>query len=659
MAAYGRLDIHEPTGAVKTYRLTSEVTTVGRAAGNAIVIDDPSVADQHCRLQLLDDTVHISNLDARAGIVFSGARLRDSLPRPLRDLTRFTIGNTQIVFYPSGDQPTLPMRSISESTRPINASLRVDLETSLLDVYPASSSSLEIALSNRSHQEKTVAIEVDGLPENWAKLSQSAARLDSGDTAFIMLTVAPPRRADIKPGDYPATIAVRPRNNHDADVLLGLLVRLHGFGGLSLALEPDIVRHNKSLQLFLLNQGNEELRLALSARDPSAQLDIDLSEPGLLLAPGQRRRVACRVAARSRPLLGKSRKIPFALLVQADNDCAYQAAIPATALVKPRLSARNLGAALVLLAAVALALITFLTRTPPPEINAFALSEPQVARGTPVELTWQAAFAERYVIEIDRVAIAELGADADAFALSTDGYADPIEVALIAIAGQATAIEKRQLDIYQSTVIRHFEADRRQMLRRVEADLTLTWRLEGAVSTDLRYPSGFSIVSEQTTDDGAGKLILRGLPEADFDLILSARDEMGNQTEGRINVKTADPECRPLRDLPLYAGPDERYNQTNLALHDVPVLVLGRAPSSDWLLVELANGDTGWGGLDAFFCAAFDPTALLVITDLPPLPTASPTSTPEPAPSLTPTAVTATDTSPGAAAAATALATES
>lgn len=634
---YGRLDIHEPAGAVKSYHILNEVTTIGRAPGNAVVLADPSVSDWHCRLQILEDVIHIINLDAMAGIKFGSAHVRDSLPRAMRDVTGFALGKTEIMFYPSDFQATLPMTAIGENTRPINASVRVDLEKSILDVYPASSSSLEIAISNRSDKETAFTIGVDGLPASWAKLSQSSARLDGQDTASIFLTVSPPRRADIKPGDYQATIAIRAGDNEDSDALAGLLVRLHGYGGLSLALEPELVREGKPLLLFLLNQGNEELLLAVSAKDPESQLDIDLMARGVQLAAGQRGAVSCRVAARSRPLVGKPRIIPFALLVQADNDCAYLAAIPASVLVMPRLSARSLGAAILLIAALGLALFALLTRAAPPEISAFAMSQSQVARGTPVELTWQASAAERFVIEIDRLAIAELDADASSFALSTADYAEPIEVALIAVAGEARAIEKRQLDVYQPVTIAYFEADRGRMFRNVEAELVLTWRAEGAVSNDLRFPSQFSIVSEEDPGEWTRRVVLRGAPESDFDLILSARSEIGTQIKGRIRVKTVDPECVPLRDIPLFAGPGTLYGQGNLALQNVPVLVRGRAGSGDWMLVQLANGENGWGASGDFFCGEIEPADLTVISDLPPMPRATLPETPEPdlSPTLT------------------------
>ncbi len=653
MARYGRLDIHEPAGTVKSYRIAKEATTVGRAADNAIVIDDPAVSDRHCRLQVLDGTVHIVNLDPSARILLNGAPLRDNTPRPLREMAELALGKTKLLFYPSGDQATLPMRAISENTQPIRSSFHVNLEKPVLDVYPASSSSLEFAISNRSGKETRFTIDVEGVPQAWAKLSQSSARLVSDETAFVILSVAPPRRADLKPGDYPATIVIRAQDSADADTLVSLLVRLHGFGGLSLAVEPALVSDRETTQLFMLNQGNEDLRLAVSAQDSTNQLDIDLEERVLLLAAGQRGVVSGRVAARSRPLVGKSREIPFALLVRADNDCAYLAAMPASVMVKPRLAARHIGAAVIIIAAFALSLFAWLSRSPSPAISSFAISASQVARGTPVDLTWQASFAQRFVIEIDRVAIAELAADASFYTFATDDYADPIEVALIAVAGEARAIEKRQLDLYQPVTITTFEADRQQMFRKVEGELVLTWRAEGAVSSDLRFPAQFKLLSEEDIGEGKRRLVLRGVPERDFDLILALQDEIGTRIEDRIRVNTADPECAPLRDLPLFAGPDRRYDQTELALSDIPVLVLGSAASKDWMLVELASGETGWGPRSEFFCAGFDPTALTVMADLPQLPTVAPTETAEPTPTLPPTAVSTSTQEPRATSSAT------
>ena len=84
MGPYGRLDSQEPADAVKSVRITKEVTSIGASADNDIALEDPAVAQRHCRLQALDGLAHVVNLDA-AGIVVAGAPLRGSAPQPLPD----------------------------------------------------------------------------------------------------------------------------------------------------------------------------------------------------------------------------------------------------------------------------------------------------------------------------------------------------------------------------------------------------------------------------------------------------------------------------------------------------------------------------------------------------------------------------------------------
>ena len=142
-------------------------------------------------------------------------------------------------------------------------------------------------------------------------------------------------------------------------------------------------------------------------------------------------------------------------------------------------------------------------------------------------------------------------------------------------------------------------------------------------------------------------MALSAVPETDFELVLIAEDELGTVVQRHISIRIEDPECTPIRDAVLYAGPDRRFQRTNVAISAVPLLVRGINESKDWLQVELANGESGWGSLDEFFCAVFDPSALKVISDTPVLPTATATSIPTETPTQTITALpTARQTEP-------------
>ena len=637
MAPFARIDVQYPDKRVEVFQLSETLTTFGRAADNSIVLADVDVAGRHFRLENVDGNCLLTNLDPIMGTIVSGERIRDQQPRQLPATADIRVGGIKISFEQSSNQPTIPMRTVSDRTEPINIGFSVRLDRSTLDVFPASSSSVEIAITNSSGFERQFSIEATGLPERWIKLSQNVARLDNNDTALIMLTIVPDRRANIPPSEHRATISVSPADEPLRSFQNEIVVRLHGFGGLSLALDPDSVSNAGSLRLYLLNQGNEDLRLRLREHDPLDELRIELAERSIQLSAGQRQQIGTRVKARQRHLTGKPRLIPFALLAQAENASAYLVALPGTVRVEPRVSYRVLIFAAAVILAAALAFLSVLSRTPPPEISWFELSAVQVARGTPVKMVWRAESAHRYVVEVDRVAVAELPRETELYILDTSEYTDPVEIALIAIAGERSDIDTLQLDIFQPVTVEQFAADRRELHRNVRGALTLTWLVLGAVTIDVEYPGDFEILNETSADLGQGTLQLRGRPQTNFEIVLVAVGENDTVVERRIPIRTSDPECKPIRDTLILAGPDSGFQQIAVAIADVPVLVNGVTAYRDWLRVELASGQTGWGILGNFFCEGFDPEALTVIRDLPVPPTASPTATYTPAATPSPT----------------------
>ena len=655
MATLGRFDIYYPDGTADRTHLTGDRVSVGRAADNSIVVQGDLIADFHFELRVESGVIFLINLDSFHGTRIGGQTLLDSQPHPLDAVAEINIGSLRIVFHAGSDQPTKPVTSVSESTQIIKSTFDVKLDHLLTEVFPASSASVEILISNRLAREEQFTITVDGLPEGWAKLSQTTALLDGGERQTVHLNITPPRRADIPPADFPVTIAVKAQSGSGRELLQSLSVKLREFAGLSVAADPSVVDGDETFRLYLLNQGNAALRLSLGAQVKNAELKIELSQSDIVLNAGQRAHIT-GIARGRRPLSGNARTIPFALLARAENASRFLVAIPATVVLRPRISKRVLATFALLIGIVIAYLLATLTQGPPPAISNFELSAAQVARGTPVALRWQADAADRFVIEVDRIAIAELPADVSEFVFRTDQHIDPVEIALIAIQGEEKAIESRDLIVYQPVTNLSFFTNRSEMWRNVGERLVIEWQAEGAIRLDVKVPDEFEVIYDERGDDGKGRIVLYGAPTMDFNLILNAEDELGYTVERRIDIRVLDPECTPVRDTPVFAGPDARFPQTQVAIENVPVLVKGINEGKDWLQVELANGESGWGFRGGFFCESFDPDALRVITDVPHLPTESatptltatatspaPTSTPSATATLTPTSSPAAD----------------
>lgn len=639
MTIFGRIDIQFPDGRRESHLLGADAVTLGSASDNSIRILGAGLAEYQLRIRRRGDAAYLTNLAALPHMAIDGLPVPIHEPQLLSDFAQIQIGALSITFNRSSDTSTLAMDALSDRTQPTATGFRAALEKVSINVWPGSSLSAMLSITNLTDDISQFSIDKAGLPANWTTPRQLMFSVNGGDTLEIMHHIAPPRRSDIPPGEYPLAISVTQMDAHESAIQLIQLVQVGGFAGLSIALDPPVLQPKSPFCLRLLNLGNEELRLSLRPHCPDGSLDIKLIQSELRITAGQRASVNGVADLGRRPLFGRSKLTTFALLAQAHEPHNFMVSQPASALVDPIVGRRSLIGAALALAIALLAIAALAIKPPQPSITTFELSAAQVAQGDPVHLTWDASDVDRFVIEVDRAPIAELLAKASSFQLDTSAHLDPIDIALIALNGDATDIETRRLDVYQPVTVTRFEANKSALLRNIRSDLTINWRVEGAISVDFAPPPGFETIRETITGL-AGEIVIQGLPADDFQIILSAQDEIGGTTIHAITIAVIEPECSPIQDTLLYVGPDTGYKRANTARQNVPVLVNGISADKRWLQVERASGERGWGYRANFRCHGFDPANLKVIKDIPQLPTPTPASAPTltatPAPSYTP-----------------------
>ena len=113
-----------------------------------------------------------------------------------------------------------------------------------------------------------------------------------------------------------------------------------------------------------------------------------------------------------------------------------------------------------------------------------------MAQGTPVELSWEASDAGRYVIEVERVPVAELPAGRTMYSLDTSAWVDPVEIALVALQGERQAIAVQRLEVFQPVVVREFAADKTSMLRNIRGRLKVRWDVGRRNRAGHQQPAG-------------------------------------------------------------------------------------------------------------------------------------------------------------------------
>ncbi len=639
MSVFGRFDVYFPDGRVETYSLEEDTVSVGRAEGNTIALDTDTISRYHFSVTHKDGIIQLTDLESANGTFINGVQLESNNPYSLENVEEIQIGHLRIIYHPNSDGPTMPISTMDDSTQPSDFGFRVSLEMTHVDVWPASSSSVEIAVTNSTSEETQYQVAVTGLPDSWAKVNRPIMIIDGLDTTYILLNIKPARRADVAPADYPVEVRVSTLESPEKFIQVDLTVSVKGFGGFGVALSPEVIQSDEDFHLYMLNQGNEPLNLSVEGFDPTNQLQFEVPTGNVQLSAGQRTQVTGKISPKQRPLIGKAIEIPFAVVVKAHTNSGYSAAVPGTIRIEPSLSSWMLGTISGIVLAIVLVLFVLLTQTPEPEIEFFSLVNSEVEQGTAVELNWSGKDVEHYVIEVNRVAIGEFTGDTTSYSLDTSDYSAPIDIALIAINGDLNDIASQTLDIYAPITINIFETDRLEMVRNVSGTLSVRWNVSGSVVTNVVLPIGFESLTAVGLEEPSGETVISGVPTGDFELALSAQDEVGNFSQSSLSITTVDPECTPTQDVLLFEGPDSLFMQTAEAVADVPVIVDGINASGEWMRVELASGEVAWGFKASFVCEGFDPSQLVIIEDVPILPSLTPTlpSTPTNEPTQTPT----------------------
>ena len=525
-------------------------------------------------------------------------------------------------------KPSMHTPVLDDDSQPNAPTFQSQLDACHVKVFPASRHAIRVKVCNSGATPAQFRMDAKGLPADWITPDQLRFQLPAWETTELRFVIRPQRDATVPPQVYPLDIAITRLGAKAETLNLRCAVELGGYGGPSLDIDPRGPLHDGSFQIRLRNQGNEPLDLSLQCHDSASRLAYRLSQPSARLLPGQGATIQAEARPKRRPLTGKPRQLPFIVVAEAQEPANYQAALALELYVKPFVP--RAVAALLLTAILAAAILAamLLYQPPQPAIHSFSLSQVQVAQGTAVALAWRAEHAGRYVIEVDGLSVADLPGGAESYSLDTSGYRDPVDIVLIAQRGQLSASAQRQLDIYEPVNILQFYTDRTTMLRRVIGTITARWQVEGARSLEVIPPPDFQVVSASPASSPQGSLSLRGAPERDFAFTLSAMDELGKISRQTIQITLRDPECAPRGDALLYAGPDARHLKVGIAAANVPVIVLGANAEGDWLQVELARGEIGWGARQSFFCPGFSPASLSIISEVPALPTATPVPIP-------------------------------
>ncbi|MBO9309869.1 MAG: FHA domain-containing protein, partial [Chloroflexi bacterium] len=402
---YGRLYVYWPDGLSESYPLEKQIVTIGRSTGNDITLDAPSVSRYHITISYEDGQVVLRDKDSGNGTYVDGERIKPEEPVILRGGEEIQIGDLRLIFLPvQDDVPTQPVSApdAAQRVQATGATFRIELEPPRIPVTPGAHVQSALIVHNLSKESARYTVEVEGVPREWVRIDRPELEVRSEESATVTLNFKPLRRSDTRPGDYPIRVTVRPQNAPDQPISLSFTLTVRAYSGFGMALVRSEVALPAPFELYVHNQGNAPLPIALLAKAANEALEFDIQPSAVMLAPGERQRVRGYMRAKTRSLLGSAQRVPFDVIAQAQDRSKFLATVPGVAIVKPALS-RLLNRALVGLLLIALAILVILLARPrAANVIAFTTQPTSLMRNVEQQLSfsWQIENAQAITFEV-------------------------------------------------------------------------------------------------------------------------------------------------------------------------------------------------------------------------------------------------------------------
>lgn len=648
--AHGRLEVYWPDGRLETHLLETDTVSVGRAEGNTIALETEAISRYHFSITKEGDIMTLTDLDSQNGTYADGVRLGSNEPHLLGDVEEIQIGSLRIIFRKVDESPTMPIQVQDDETQRITrdkTNIRLDLDKTRLNVWPAASGSSELSVLNTGDKTQRLSIRVSGMPGEWLRLTRSEIELDSGETVYVLLNIKPPRRPNTVPSTYEVIIEVSPVDQPDLTVHALLEVNVQAYSGFGMAMMRQ-VDPSDPVSVFLHNQGSGSLNMSLTAIDKNHMLDFKLPDSVLMLQPGQRLRVDVDITSRKPPLIGSPEEHRFTIQAKSHDKSGFVAAASGKVRIPPRfpmwsvMTAAAIGlSALIIIVLMIVGLFT----TPEPMIHSVSVSVDQLAQGDDLILSIDAENVATFDILVNQVVeLSEVDGESQEVTLDTNDLSGTLNIAVIGRNRSETTEANTTVVVYIPMSVETFSAQPNTLVRYVVGTLTIEWDIPGASFVRLSGLSEFTTnLLQSSTEYAASDTLpgISGIPEDSLEIVLYAEDAVGNALQEILLIPVIDPQCTATEDIILYEGPNERFQQVGAVPQDTTVTVTAQDAEAGWLRVLLPGDVRGWGEQDLFACAdTFNISALRTEVNLPDLPTETPlpTLTDTPIPTLTPTA---------------------
>lgn len=355
--AFGKIVIEHESGEQDIYELENVTTSIGRQAGNDIVLNTSAVSRYHAQLVASEGRMYLVDLGTVNGTFVNDQPIPPESRVELNEGDVVTLGDVRLIFFPRQVRSDISLTPEVEVIEKEGVPFRLYVEEPMQTVSPGARLRLAVVIENLTDQEQTYSVAVGGMDRKWAGANRQQVRLEAHEQTEVTVSVRPPRHTDTKSGVYPLTVTVALNDDPTKALQAVREIDVVGYSGFGM-----VMKQGNQPELFHIaaqNQGNIPLDIRLGGYNRDKRLRYRFEPTETHLEPGETRQISLTVHDQT----GSTDKgpIPFVVVARSLDAAGYQAPLygiywpggPVKA--RPRDSALTFGLPLIAVGIVAVA----------------------------------------------------------------------------------------------------------------------------------------------------------------------------------------------------------------------------------------------------------------------------------------------------------------
>ena len=263
-----RIHIVPSHGTAYTVEIRSNRITVGRTAGNDLILDDSTVGEKHARIEFDGQEYKIIDLDSKSGTFLENVPLKAGVPQLWKPAQELRIGDNHLRLERDAPLPLQAPAMPAANTMPDftfdQTPIRLNLDTRHLSVAPGSSVTAVLTLINQNTKINHCRLSVENIPAGWVSISKPVVQLEPGILQTVRLIIRPPRSSQSRAGNHSLIIRAECQS---ALVEVQVSLTITAFNQYEGTLRPQRLKAGETGRIIIENQGNAPQTFELKWQD--------------------------------------------------------------------------------------------------------------------------------------------------------------------------------------------------------------------------------------------------------------------------------------------------------------------------------------------------------------------------------------------------------